>query len=68
MQAVLTEGQTMVLNKSRIELDDYDQVLLWKRLRFVQHQCSHWGAQMHSTTRPSAQWTLILAHLQLSKI
>ena len=36
-------------------------------MRWRTHQCSLRGAQMRSTARPSAQWTLILAHVQHCK-
>jgi len=36
--------------------------------RIYCNQCSSKRAQMRRTTRPFAQWNLILAHLQHSKI
>jgi len=57
MQAVLAVAKKMILNKSSIELDDYDKALLCKGLRFA--PTPNWSQSVENT-----EWLNVQQHVR----
>ena len=57
MQDVLAKADEMILNKSSLKLDDYDKVLLCKRLRFA--PTSNWSKSVEN-----AEWINAWQHVR----
>jgi len=57
MQAVLAVAKKMILNKSSIELDDYDKALLCKGLRFA--PTPNWSQSVEN-----AEWLNVQQHVR----